>query len=52
MRTLTACPPLTCEADRLASDGHGLVDSWNEVSDAKNIGRQGDAATVNDDVLE
>ena len=43
---------LTWEADRLASDGHGLVDSWNEVSDAKNIGRHGEAATVNEDVLE
>jgi len=43
---------LTWDADRLASDGHGLVDSWNEVSDAKNIGRHGEAATVNEDVLE
>jgi len=43
---------LTWEAERLASDGQGLVESWNEVSEAKNIGRHGEAATVNEDVLE
>ena len=37
---------------RLASDGHGLVDSWNEVSEEKNIGRHGGAATVYEEVLE
>ena len=42
----------TWDAVRLASDGHGLVDNWNEVSDEKNIGRHGEAATVNDEVLE